>query len=245
MLPAVYNGLVRMLPDVTNVGGSWDERDLYWVMEQAGLHAQAAHPEFLCRSGCNHCCTGDQMPLVSSIEWRVLYPTIYGLPEGSRRLIVRQLREQWGPILHMLLKGHAGYLDGEQLRIVPKAVESCVHCPLLLFGKCSAYAGRPFQCRSFGTFARQAAGQVEPFMCGQARAHIDRNFPTDTALPILNPYESKLVALEGPNPVAALLPLWLAAHVEGADFSQTCTLQPDFGLAVSRLQATLGLTGKV
>ncbi|MBC7541315.1 MAG: hypothetical protein H7338_01145 [Candidatus Sericytochromatia bacterium] len=239
-----YDGLARLLPGVQNVGDSWDEKDLYWVMEQATQISQAVHPEFLCRSGCTTCCRGDSIPIVSSIEWRRLYPHIYGLPEGMRRLIVRQAREIWGPILHMLLKGKAGYEDDGRLRIVPKELEATVHCPLLAYGKCSVYLARPFQCRSFGNFAQSKKGDMSLYMCSQASQHIEETFPADTALPVLNPYIMTLVALEGANPVVAMLPLWIAAHIEGPDFSQTCTLEPDFEAVVKRFQATPGTPSK-
>jgi hypothetical protein len=235
-----YDRLSHLLSTVDNVGMTQDRRDLYWVMAQVVQVTQAVHPDFLCRSGCNHCCHGDNVVMVSAIEWQLLYPHLCGLPEAIRHTIVRDTQETWGPILHMLLPGKAGYQDGGKVRLVPKEMQAVIHCPLLVYGKCSAYASRPFQCRSFGNFAvidEKAAAVL--YMCTMAKDHIDETFPQDTALPILNPYHRQLVALEGANPVYALLPLWIAAHIDGTDLRPDCDLQPDFEAVVSRFQAGL------
>jgi Fe-S-cluster containining protein len=235
---ASYATLVDLLPKVTNVGGTWDERDLYWVMEKATEVAIAVHPDFLCRSGCTHCCRGDNVVMVTSVEWRLLYPHLYGLPDAVRRAIVRDTKETWGPILHTLLAGKAGYRVDGKLRIVPREMQATIHCPLLVHNKCSAYAARPFQCRSYGNFAiNTGKPNAIMYMCEPAESLVMETFPADTALPILNPYRAKLMTLEGENPVYAFLPLWIAAHIEGADLSPICVLQPDFEAAVARFQA--------
>src|SRR5262245_14065879 len=94
-LARFYDKLVAMLPEVTSIGGSWDEHDLYWLIEKAVVAAQTNHPEFLCRAGCASCCYGDNIPLVTSSEWKLVYQELYGLPEAQRRLIVKQTKEMW------------------------------------------------------------------------------------------------------------------------------------------------------
>lgn len=236
-LARYYDKLAAMLSDVSNVGGSWDEHDLYWVVEKAILAVQTNHPEFLCRAGCASCCYGDNIPLVTSAEWRLVYQELYGLPEAQRRLIVKQTKELWGPVLHMLLPGKAGYRDEDnQVRILPKATAGTTHCPLLLYGNCSVYLTRPFNCRTFGYFAIDRGPDMRPYMCKAAVDHMDATFPNVT-LPLLDPYRDAMKAIEGPDPVVAMLPLWVAAHIEAGDFSQVCNLSPDWELVVKRFQA--------
>lgn len=236
-LARFYDSLAAMLPDVANVGGSWDEHDLYWLIDKAVVAVQANHPEFLCRAGCASCCYGDNIPLVTSAEWRLVYQELYGLPEAQRRMIAKQVKEMWGPVLHMLLPGKAGYRDGAgQTRILPQGTGGATHCPLLLYGNCSVYLTRPFNCRTFGYFAIDRGPNMRPYMCQAAVDHVDRTFP-DVALPLLDPYRQTMERIEGPQPVVAMLPLWVAAHVEAGDFSQICNLSPDWDLVVKRFQA--------
>jgi Fe-S-cluster containining protein len=236
-LARFYDKLAAMLPGVTSVGGSWDEHDLYWLIEKAVIATETNHPEFLCRAGCSSCCYGDNIPLVTSVEWRLLYQELYNLPEAKRRLIVRQTKELWGPVLHMLLPGKAGYRDENgQVRILPKATGNATHCPLLLYGNCSVYQTRPFNCRTYGYFSIDRGPNIRPFMCSAAVDHMDLNF-AEIALPLLDPYREKMKELEGTPPVVAMLPLWVAAHIEAGDFSQVCNLSPDWELVVKRFQA--------
>jgi Fe-S-cluster containining protein len=237
-LARFYDKLVALLPGVSNVGGSWDEHDLYWVVDKALIAVQANHPQFMCKAGCAGCCYGDNIPLVTATEWRLLYQQLYGLPEGIRRMIVKQTKETWGPVLHMLLPGKAGFRDeAGLLRVLPKATSGTTHCPLLVFGNCSVYLTRPLNCRTFGYFAVDRGPDSRPYMCKAAVDHMDETFPKEVALPLLDPYRDKMRELEGQPPVVAMLPLWVAAHIEVNDFSQVCDLAPDWETVVRRFQA--------
>ena len=236
-LAQTFDHYAAMLANVANIGATWDARDLYWVLEQVTQATLDAHPDFLCRVGCVYCCYGDSIPIVTSAEWRLLYQHLVDLPDGIRRLIVRQVKEQWAPHLVALLPGKAGYQDERgEMHILPKAVAETIHCPLLAYNKCSVYLTRPFACRTYGHFTRQYPQSSSYFMCGHASEHIERTFPEDAALPVINGFEAKLAELEGSPPVLAMLPLWVAAHIEGMDFSQVCNLQPDFAAVAQRFQ---------
>jgi Fe-S-cluster containining protein len=237
-LARFYDRLAELLPGVTSVGGSWDEHDLYWVVDKALVALQTNHPEFLCRAGCAGCCFGDNIPLVTSTEWRLLYQELFSLPDAIRRSIVRYTKEAWGPILHMLLPGRAGYRDeAGQVRVLPQDTAGTTHCPLLHFGNCSVYLTRPMNCRTFGYFALDQGPDQRPYMCQAAVDHMNETFVGAVALPVLDPYRDTMKRLEGPSPVVAMLPLWVAAHIDGHDFATVCNLSPDWDLAVRRLQA--------
>ena len=236
-LARFYNRLAALVPSTTNVLGTWDEHDLYWLIDKAINVAKQNHPRFLCQAGCASCCYGDNLPLITATEWRLVYQELYGLPEATRRLIVKQTKELWGPILHMLLPGKAGYRDDEgQLRVLPKETGGATHCPLLVYGNCSVYTTRPLTCRTFGYFALDQGSDSRPYMCKAAVGHMDDTFP-DISLPILDPYRTRIMQLEGAKPVFAMLPLWVAAHIEAGDFSQVCNLDPDWEAVVNRFQA--------
>ncbi|MBC7542041.1 MAG: YkgJ family cysteine cluster protein [Candidatus Sericytochromatia bacterium] len=224
------------LTDVTNLGQSHDDKDLYWLLGQVTRTVSESLPEFLCGKGCSGCCRGDSLPIVSALEWQTLYEHLLQLTPTTQAQIIAETLAQYGAFLHMLLPGRLGYMDGETFRIVPKAAEATVHCPLLVDNACSIYAGRPLTCRTFGHFVRLEAGEYDTFMCDMAKVHVASVFPTGTTLPVANPYEQHVQQLAGRADTRAMLPLWIMAHTAGNAFQPHINLDPDFDALVAGLQ---------
>ncbi|GAB6048771.1 hypothetical protein JCM19379_26030 [Methyloparacoccus murrellii] len=115
-------------------------------MTLARLHAdiaarveaiRAAHPDWLCRRGCDGCCRRlAEMPQLTPAEWALLHQGLNALPPAQLDSIRQALRS---------------------LAATPQRP---LVCPLLdrTAGACRVYAYRPVACRTYGFYVERDLG---------------------------------------------------------------------------------------
>lgn len=210
----------------TNVGQTDDEQDLYGVMTAMVTDLEAGYPPFACRSGCNYCCY--HPPLVTSLEWQALYPHLQNLTGEQRRAVLgmADLLRPYAPDLLALRQQALDAATAEAMDAPP------IQCPLLIDGRCIAYAARPMVCRGYGYTFRQSAGQRAFYGSYLAFLHLKSTFPRDIALPAYDPFAARLGDLNGQaGGTEAFLPQWLWTHIRDGDFVPTMDPNPDFTTA--------------
>lgn len=98
---------------------------------------RAAHPDWLCRSGCEGCCHRlSDIPQITAEEWALLREGLEQLPEVLQ---------------HNIRQNIAALTDQESRPIV---------CPMLNqeTGTCRVYLYRPTACRTYGFYVQRDKG---------------------------------------------------------------------------------------
>ncbi len=118
-----------------------------------------------CEAGCHYCC--HLRVMVTPVE-------VFGLLDFMQ---ARFTEEEFGEFRQRLRK------SAERVRLVPgdRLLSVNIPCPVLVNGQCSAYAARPFNCRSYHSLDRDACqrsfenperpGQGHPQFSKVARVH--------------------------------------------------------------------------
>jgi Fe-S-cluster containining protein len=221
------DAFVAQLADVRTVGADGSPQDLYGLVDRLTAHFATTVGSVACRDGCITCCSSE-LPAVSSLEWRVIYRHLLTLPAETREG-VRQMAELLRPLQPAMAHHRSLKLaQSDQLGRTP-----ALQCPFLLNGGCSIYAARPLICRGYGYTGATLGEQTGFFGCSLASAHISAVGPKGLDLPLFDPYQAKLQALndaEGPS-TWAYLAQWLWAHLDGDGFVAEAIWAPDFAVA--------------
>ncbi len=97
----------------------------YLIIDRVCFLLQKLHPNIMCYTGCNLCCKENGNPELNDSEWRLLKSALENLSFETIEVIREKVTTQ-------PLQTH--------------------ECPLLVEGKCTVYAFRPFKCRTNGYF---------------------------------------------------------------------------------------------
>ena len=218
-----FAAFAGMVGESTNVGRSGDEHDVYDVFDTMIADMSRAVPAFACRDGCNQCCYFP--PLVSSLEWQALYPSLLRLSHGRQQTLIENV-ESLRPLAKDLANLRRRALTAEQREAVP---DFAMQCPMLIDGRCAVYEGRPLVCRGFGHTLRISGDRSVFFGSSLALAHMRENFPDDATLPLFDPYVDRIAELNQDTAgTEAFLPQWLWAHIEGGAFVTEALVRPAF-----------------
>ncbi len=98
---------------------------------------QSAHPDWLCRKGCDGCCRRlAEVPRLTQAEWDWLREGLAALPPEQR---------------HAIRRGIAALAEQDTRPIM---------CPMLDqdAGACRVYAHRPVACRTYGFYVQRGLG---------------------------------------------------------------------------------------
>lgn len=118
----------------------------YLALSALTARLQQLHPEIPCPTGCSSCCESHALPDVLPAEWRLIEAALNRLPEA----IQTQIRSTVEHSVHVL--NDQGKLKS------PRRSHARFSCPLLIDGRCSVYAFRPFDCRITG-YAFSVSGE--------------------------------------------------------------------------------------
>jgi Fe-S-cluster containining protein len=218
-----YRAFAGMVGEATNVGESGDVEDVYDIFDTLSTDMARAMPAFACRDGCNQCCYFP--PLVSSLEWKALYPHLLGLTAHRQQVLIEQA-EALRPLAPELATLRRRMLNAEQ---AGTATDLALQCPMLIDGRCAVYNGRPLICRGFGHTLRQAGDRNVFYGSALALAHLRTNFPEDTALPLFDPYADRVAELnQHAGGTEAFLAQWLWAHIDNGAFLPEVIIRPAF-----------------
>lgn len=118
----------------------------YLALSALTSRLQQLQPEIACPSGCSRCCESHALPEILPSEWRLIETALNRLPEATQARIKSAVQTA-APLLN-----HEGKLKS------PRRTHSRFSCPLLIDGRCSVYAFRPFDCRITG-YAFSVSGE--------------------------------------------------------------------------------------
>lgn len=153
-LPALYAALPperqRLLDEVNFLAGNLREdlvlEQVYLALAALSHRLQQLHPEIGCPGGCSRCCESYALPETLPMEWELIAEALNQLaPEDQGRI-----REAVAAATGLLDEN--GELRGQ------RRDHAAARCPLLLDGRCSVYAVRPFDCRVTG-YAFSTSGE--------------------------------------------------------------------------------------
>lgn len=215
-IPQALARVKEALPACDNVGRTGDARDVYHHLDDLASAVAAQFPESLCKAGCSACCYYPVGLFTTGVtEWNVIRRHIetHWSPERQAAFVERFRRRY--PFWALAL---VGALQNSVLGLVagaPWISKLKLSCPFLEDGRCSVYAARPYQCRSFGLFACRSGFSKAPklYACaeqgGALWAPLSDPARGGVQLPVLNPLVRRLKRFCAKGPQLAL-PLWVA-----------------------------------
>jgi Fe-S-cluster containining protein len=210
LLRATIAATAPHIPVADNLGVTDDWRDLYYVLDYLCFAVDAAYPEIPCAKGCSHCCKTNLFR-VTRLEWEIVKRGLAEMPADRRDRILADTRATFGPHRAALEGLAAAWSAGEVPDVslhhaAPKA------CPMLIEGRCSAYAHRPAICRGYGYFSATVAQNASLLICQEEGPtwvkHLEDTQVDQIPMPNWNPIQRRIEAL---NPTGEIkpLPLWL------------------------------------
>lgn len=205
------------LPEAENIGATGDARDYYHHLDKLAEGVSQTFPRSFCKAGCSGCC---YYPVglftISFTEWEVMRRHIETeWTDGERAAFIRRYQQTFTGFWRFVL----GQLQNSFVSLIltaPLVHRARIACPFLVDDRCSVYAVRPYQCRTFGLFAARASAGREPkvYACNvqgeNLLAQLKHGGP-QIQLPVMNPIVIKIRKLcRGPK---LALPIWVGIWV--------------------------------
>lgn len=205
------------LSQAENLGQTGDAKDYYHHLDVLAEGVAKSFPTSFCKAGCSGCC---YYPVglftLTYSEWIVMRHHMDEVWTESQRLaFAARYRVNWPDawrfVISMLQNSFVGVLV-----TAPALYRARKACPFLLDNKCSIYAARPYQCRTFGLFAARTLGRdPKVYACNMQGENLltqlTRSGP-QLQLPVMNPIVLKIRRLcRGPK---LSLPIWAGIWVE-------------------------------
>lgn len=216
-LAEAYAFVREHLPQADNLGRTGDERDYYTHLDKLSEGVSKTFPESFCRSGCSACC---HYPVglftISRTEWNVIRRHIETeWSEADRQDFIARFNARFSWWWLFVL----GHLQNSLMTLLVTAnwvQKQKIACPFLKDDRCSVYAARPYQCRTFGHFSARQWPFKQPkiYACSEQGDNLlqllDRKGP-QFQLPVMNPIVRQIRRLcQGPR---QSLPMWVAGWV--------------------------------
>lgn len=205
------------LPEAENLGETGDAKDYYHHLDKLAEGVSRTFPKSFCKAGCSGCC---YYPVglftISFTEWEVIRRHMEAeWTDADRADFVARYQATfttfWKFVLGQLQNSFVGLL-----LTAPFVQRARIPCPFLKDERCSIYAARPYQCRTFGLFAARPAVNKEPkvYACNlqgdNLLAQLRHGGP-QIQLPVMNPIVIKIKKLcRGPR---LALPIWAGIWV--------------------------------
>ncbi len=124
----------------------------YLALEALNHRLQTLLPETQCATGCSQCCQHYALPEVLPIEWALIQQALATLSSQQMQQIQANVTSA------------RDLLDDDLNLKAPRHRHADVSCPLLIDGKCSVYAYRPFDCRVTGYSFSQSRERPLPML---------------------------------------------------------------------------------
>lgn len=209
------------LPDADNVGQSGDERDFYTHLDRLSEGVAKTFPKSFCKAGCSGCCYYPVALFTTTFtEWSVMrrhMETVW--TDAERADFVKRYKATFTGFWIFVLT----YLQNSMLSVLltaPLVHRQQIACPFLVQGRCSVYAARPYQCRTFGLFAARSWPGKQPkvYACnmqGENLLGMLAGSQPQLQLPVMNPIVLRIRKMcRGPR---LALPLWAGIWVRRYD----------------------------
>ncbi|MBC7473960.1 MAG: hypothetical protein H7263_06680, partial [Candidatus Sericytochromatia bacterium] len=125
------------LNDVTNVGLSNNEKDMYFILEKLVTEVQNSLPKVPCMDKCSGCCINSGLPRVTSIEWNLIHKHIINnMSEENKNIVLEKLNQLHVPQLDELIK-EQNRISQSHTKIdinnpLPKPDFKSGYCPFLI-----------------------------------------------------------------------------------------------------------------
>lgn len=205
------------LPEADNLGATGDDRDFYTHLDRLADGVAKAFPESFCRSGCSGCCHYPVGLFTTSMtEWDVMRRHMEDVwTDAEREDFVARFQAVyggwWRVVLSWLQNNFAAILLS-----APFVMRKKLACPFLKDHRCTIYAARPYQCRTFGYFAAREwpAKLPKVYACsaqGDNMLNLLAREGPQMQLPVMNPIVKRIRKLcAGPKQA---LPMWAAGWV--------------------------------
>jgi Fe-S-cluster containining protein len=200
------------LPQVSNMGGTGDERDLFTVTDRLADAVKEAYPESLCGAGCSACC---HYPVglfdIDRAEWDVIRRYLQtAWTREQRRDFHARFLERFGP--YRLKLWLLNVMMTFPLPVTSRPEGLPLACPFLVNNRCSVYPARPIVCRTFGLFSVRRSGRQEShlYACEMQATALNEALTGDGPQimpPSVNPI--RLVLVRFLKNKSKLLPMWL------------------------------------
>ena len=217
------------LPQAENIGESGDVKDYYHHLDKLAEGVAKTFPKSFCKAGCSGCC---YYPVglftISFTEWDVMRRHIEtAWTEAERQAFIARYRATFTGFWRFLL----GQLQNSFVSLImtaPFVHRARIACPFLKDDRCSVYAVRPYQCRTFGLFAaRSTAREPKVYACNvqgeNLLAQLKHGGP-QIQLPVMNPIVIKIRKLcHGPK---LALPIWVGIWVAKQEKQAKATARP-------------------
>lgn len=214
--------------------------EMYQLLEQVTSDVFDIYPHIACRTGCNTCCRGHSMPVVTTSEWTLVYNHIlrFWTPHQQEQLVgyVLELHQNYGDLLWQV---HEHLQNNDQTVEHVKVISDTLmkledtHCPLLVNDRCSVYASRPGKCRAHGAFLFIMDQYTQMHACqaeiDKMEKHLTMQGSRRIVMPIWNDFELRIAKdFNAPDYQATILAIWVYAHIKDGQLVQEINLKPDF-----------------
>lgn len=141
-----------------NMGNDLLLEQFYLALDAVVSRLQQLHPAIPCPSGCSRCCESFALPEVLPAEWELIRAELEQLAAGHRQQIAAAVISS------------AEVLDEQGKLKSPRKNHRQFRCPLLIEGRCSVYAVRPFDCRITGYAFSEAGERPVPIPLPRSQA---------------------------------------------------------------------------
>jgi Fe-S-cluster containining protein len=208
------------LPQAENIGRTGDAKDFYHHLDKLAEGVSKTFPRSFCKAGCSGCC---YYPVglftISFTEWEVMRDHIETeWTDAQRDAFAARYRKTFTGFWRFVL----GQLQNSFVSLIvtaPLVHRARIACPFLEGDRCSVYAVRPYQCRTFGLFAARSLGpEPKVYACnlqGENLLHQLKRTGPQIQLPVMNPIVRQIRKLcQGPK---LALPIWAGIWVARYD----------------------------
>lgn len=235
------------LNNVTNLGLSENQRDLYYILDKLVDEVRDSYPQVPCKDKCSACCIHSGLPRVTAIEWQAIHKYLLkSVSEENKKQIINQLIDMHSDQVDELLKEQErikySHTKINENTTMTRPNFKCSQCPFLINNSCTIYPVRPAICRAYGFFSIRVAGKSQIFTCQMAAEQIigllKEKGIAHWALPVWDKFSDKIYQLNDDKPVATL-PLWLMAHIDkNGNINLELNKNPDFEKLIEIYQNT-------
>ncbi len=191
--------------------------ELWKKAAAAQQHSYAAHPEIVCRTGCNLCCKGHGSPITYAVEWEPIASFLTQHPEQKAAVKARYLAlksrlksqmQQENPTLYQAL------FDTPCPFITSAENDEATAEGKTVTEYCGIYEIRPMTCRVFGNTTLQTpvtSGEAV-YACNPEKDRWEETLPMAVDLPSRDAFFAELAATGAPRSLLSFLEAYFYEH---------------------------------